>query len=377
MANVDDVPLMELGAALEFAGCQPCPLTEFLNTVPGSSKKGRVASVVTLLTDAKNEIESVEDMYNVEFSRLNGLEHVSPGLRGFIENAFNVAHKRNPDRPVVEQPPQQICDPLKAMSAAFAKEQKEREDLTKHIDLGAQLKKMDLNGLSRLCWPAGHLVDSLASDAAKLKRKNIAKPFVYVEVSKFLPDWCSGMNTCVEPEPETKSPAVEELARLILKDTAPPKQKKSLNMLQWQVAFDGLAVAAAAAGQWKFVSAMGHKQVCLKVAAGADREKGRKWSLAILYDQLCRKSWAERAYTGDDSLDVDRECSVLDVSVLQAAKDLYDQNTFSENSQKGGRGSGNGKGFGKGSSGKSQQAPWSKRPAANSWESSSSKRREH
>ena len=48
---------------------------------------------------------------------------------------------------------------------------------------------------------------------------------------------------------------------------------------------------------WKYASAMAHLGDCLEVAAGAAAEK-RRHSLAISYDEICRREWHMKALRG-------------------------------------------------------------------------------
>ena len=99
-------------------------------------------------------------------------------------------------------------------------------------------------------------------------------------------------------------------------------KEEKLTLLQWDTAFDMLAVAAAcipvdgARGKpmWEYQAAVAHRRVVhevwhflillcmrpvfglLQVACGAEHSKPqrRAW-LAIIYDKLARKQWSERA----------------------------------------------------------------------------------
>ena len=67
--------------------------------------------------------------------------------------------------------------------------------------------------------------------------------------------------------------------------------------------------------------ALGHKQVCIRIAAEAQNGVVNKsHNSAITYDEQCRKSWAERAYAGDHRLDVNVESVALDEATLRSAK---------------------------------------------------------
>ena len=49
---------------------------------------------------------------------------------------------------------------------------------------------------------------------------------------------------------------------------------------------------------WQYPSAMAHLNVCLEIAAGAVAEK-KRYSLAIIYDEICCKEWHLKATRGE------------------------------------------------------------------------------
>ena len=115
--------------------------------------------------------------------------------------------------------------------------------------------------------------------------------------------------------------AIKDLAKAL---GAASKQKRHLSVFQWQVAFDQYALAAAATEQWKFVSSMAHKSVCLQVAHQAD-SKNRRHHLAVLYDELSRAEFSKRAYAGDPTFNSDVVCQRVDDQILSRAEAMYDQ----------------------------------------------------
>ena len=94
--------------------------------------------------------------------------------------------------------------------------------------------------------------------------------------------------------------------------------------MQWQLAFDRYAIAAAACDQLKYTSAMAHKVVCMKVAARAD-SKGRSQWLAVIYDRLARQQWAEMTYYNTDGFDVISVCLEVDTALLDDAMEEFDE----------------------------------------------------
>ena len=74
---------------------------------------------------------------------------------------------------------------------------------------------------------------------------------------------------------------------------------------------------------WKYHPACAHLRVCMEIAASAANEK-RRFALAVFYDELCRKEWAERASRGDLDFDVNIVSMVKDLEILARARIAYD-----------------------------------------------------
>ena len=72
---------------------------------------------------------------------------------------------------------------------------------------------------------------------------------------------------------------------------------------------------------------MQHKDNCLRVAARAGLKSGpagrRKHWLAVVFDETCRKAWADRAYAESD-FDINEAACKLDTDLLQIAEDKFD-----------------------------------------------------
>ena len=86
-------------------------------------------------------------------------------------------------------------------------------------------------------------------------------------------------------------------------------------------AFDRYAIAAAATNQWPLHASMKHKDNCLRIANEAGPT--RKHWLALVYDELCRKEWARRAYCEPD-FDIAVECARIDTDLRDRAEHVYD-----------------------------------------------------
>ena len=74
---------------------------------------------------------------------------------------------------------------------------------------------------------------------------------------------------------------------------------------------------------WKYTAAMAHFRNCMEVAAGAAAEK-RRYTLAITYDELCRKHWSQKAARGDRDFDINTVSLVKDKDLLERARALFD-----------------------------------------------------
>ena len=118
--------------------------------------------------------------------------------------------------------------------------------------------------------------------------------------------------------------------------------KKKLDLVQWIAAYQCFALASDAAEVgvhlslcillqllsghlqvWKYTAAMAHFRNCLEVAAGAAAEK-RRYTLAITYDELCRKHWNQKAARGDRDFDINTVSLVKDKDLLERARALFD-----------------------------------------------------
>ena len=142
-------------------------------------------------------------------------------------------------------------------------------------------------------------------------------------------------------------------------------------MMTLFVAMHKHALTAAAVGMWDYPAALAHIEVCQQVAARARFDTKKRFQhLALHYDAIARKDWAERAalgvlsalcrlpwpgpgvpsvMSGEQSFSVDTACLREDASILQRAKVAYDVQAEKEQEKPKGKGKGkDGKGDGKG-----------------------------
>ena len=65
------------------------------------------------------------------------------------------------------------------------------------------------------------------------------------------------------------------------------------------------------------------QNTCHKVAALKHAEGKKQW-ISICYDECVRKSWSQRAYSNDPSLDIAVEADKVNQSLLEQAVVKYD-----------------------------------------------------
>ena len=65
------------------------------------------------------------------------------------------------------------------------------------------------------------------------------------------------------------------------------------------------------------------QEVCQRVAFRSKGGGRRAW-LGIVYDEVCRKAWARRAYAGDVTFDIEQAALRSSSDLLKDAEDAYD-----------------------------------------------------
>ena len=209
------------------------------------------------------------------------------------------------------------------------------EDKSVRVPMESMLKQTTLAGLGKSCLPQGALVDELATQASKLVKRGVTKPFVAVDLRKYVPHWCAVGSMDSMEDAEEPSSMGKEVGKVMAKQLGyQEKPQKGLTIMQWQLACDRFAIAAAACDQLKYTSAMAHKVVCMKVAARADA-KGRSQWLAVIYDRLARKHWAEMAYYNTDGFDVNVASLQVDNGLLDDAMEEFDETSKRNEHQRG------------------------------------------
>ena len=232
-----------------------CPMkesrafAEFLLGFKGGGKDRKPARVPDVMrVPERNDVVDQDALIRLKKESLLDLDRLSSGSEGLVlratEEMNTVAAAESLPRAAMGS------DTIAPLAKAIRK-----DDPNQHVDLGYVLKSVGLQDLPRSCWPAGHLVDSLATEVAKLRKKKIADPSIFVDLRKYLPFWCSEQSGGgVHDEGQEDAPAFEQLALRLLQQSAPaPKSTGLLFMLLWNTVRCH-AVAAAGASQWAYTS---------------------------------------------------------------------------------------------------------------------------
>ena len=103
------------------------------------------------------------------------------------------------------------------------------------MNIAESLKSVTLDKLDNSLWPVGAVTDELASEAGRLRKRGIAKPFVLFDVAKFLPYWAnSARDPAAEIDREPDKPKGEFAA----------VKMQKISLQQWTVAYDRLCVGS-------------------------------------------------------------------------------------------------------------------------------------
>ena len=89
-------------------------------------------------------------------------------------------------------------------------------------------------------------------------------------------------------------------------------------------AFQRIALASDAIGQWSLASSMAHLDICLRIGE-ENRMRGKSPHLAIEYDEVTRQRWAEMARAGVVGFDIDSVCLGIDTDARESAEVLLEQ----------------------------------------------------
>ena len=180
------------------------------------------------------------------------------------------------------------------------------QDETVYVSMADKLAGINLAGLHQECLPDGQLVNSVATEAARLVKKGVKVPFVAVDLFKCQPHW-SNVHTGQD-------------------DGDKGRASKRMPILQWQMAFDRGALASAVCNQWSYASAIAHKNNCLKIAVRAElTSPPRRHWLAVIYDRLARREWQELAFHNSVDFKVNEVSLREDPCILKSAEAEFDR----------------------------------------------------
>ena len=102
-----------------------------------------------------------------------------------------------------------------------------------------------------------------------------------------------------------------------------------MDILAWAASFDRYALAGSILKQFTYGAAVARKNECLRIAFETHLENGyggtpRGRHLGVIYDRLCRITWAERSVAADVQFDLESAARTRDAVVLSDAKAFYD-----------------------------------------------------
>ena len=188
------------------------------------------------------------------------------------------------------------------------------------VDVVAVMEKGKMETISDSYCPGVEVYTAVHVDT-KAAKKDGRKPFTYVDLThgsvlpEYLPPEAVGGKTLLPGHDEVLSGytgSIAQLGNAIKSLTTAPRVFR--NMTQWTSAFMRYAVVAVAFEQvdWQFIVV--HVQLVLRIA------QEESTMVALIYDEMQRKSWARRASKGEVSLDILQEAMVKNQQVVETAK---------------------------------------------------------
>ena len=347
----------------------------FLESVKGSAAAGRVEKTKGILSNPNVEILSPGDFVGTSVEHI---EHgygsaISAGTVGFIGRAITKANAMFGETAVSTQASNLDAAAaaaaqganLQIVAAAAAQGASEnfvsalnnaigKKDSVQKVHVDVKVKMQGLvPELPQAVWPQSSAVDKLATEAARLVKGGIMVPFVFVDIKAFLPSWAELGSVSVDQQSDDEgefNKGCQALAGVLVGNVDNRKSKR-LDILKWQAAFDKYMLGAAAADQLSLAGAMAHKDICVQVALRASLgAPARRAGLGVIYDEVARRSWAQRAAAGDFVMltDVSKAAMTLDPVLLREAEAIYDaakpQNVAYGKFESKGAGKGKGKG---------------------------------
>eukprot|EP00973_Karenia_brevis_P027297 3763641-Karenia_brevis.AAC.1 len=297
-----------------------------------------------------NDIKTIEDVGSVKFSDITWNEGGSPGKRAFAEAVFKEWVKHfglddselvAPFTPITGLPDGQASPAGPARTTSDVKEllqetfcevlgvaKKTHNEVA--VDVSGKLESMGLGKwIPDEAWPPSQAVNQLAGKLKALTNKGQDKPFVFVDLKKFLPAFCPDYKV-VCTEDDSANTGLGKLTRLLdgdAKEETQAKDKKKdlkLSLPFWMLAWDSYAIAAAILGQLTYSAAVKHKLVVAEIATEAVAE-GRRPILGVIYDEIARKEWEEKSAQLGKKFDVNGACEAATEKLLRRARIQHDR----------------------------------------------------
>ena len=304
---------LEAGQVDEFV-----EMMDFLQDVDSHCQRSEIWLEPIAKCLEKNDVLSKFDMIGLKVDSL--VDAPTGGKGAFLQRAVDKANREETQASLPKGPERST-----GMESFI--QMLKKEDPKEHVDLKSKQPRMTMEDTDSSCLPERKLVDDIASNITRLKKKGIRQPFIYVDLAKYVPFWAQPGASKDKSDPNREeilvSDEVKGMAKVFGVET---KSEHKLTLIQWMAAFDRYAIAAAANGQLTMPQALAHKNlvlnVCWKACAG-----GRRTSVGLFYDELVRKDWAARAYHGDETLNLRTACKTKDKDLLEQAEGLYDEET--------------------------------------------------
>ena len=121
---------------------------------------------------------------------------------------------------------------------------------------------------------------------------------------------------------DAKTMNLNMLAQALKSATASPRFFRSVS--QWSATFLRFGSVAVATQQWEWSDVITHHDTIAQVA---DQERGNGMGslIAVLYDDLVRKSWSMRVDRGDSTFKLAEAVTEVDKPIMAAARARFDQ----------------------------------------------------
>ena len=233
-----------------------------------------------------------------------------------------------------------------------------QEETPETINIGVRLPLVHLDGLDQQFWPRAAAANWLAAEVAKAKKRGVQKPFVLVDLAKFLPPWAGKAQP---DEDEEMSKEAKDLAKALRGSADGPARADLLPWTPWHLAYDGrVFLQARARSRWSGMSAprevrdrrggfaadvvrdldvsqahrlagraqrapVGEARSLLGWSRNGCSVARRHAKLGLIYDFTARQTWSERAAAGAPGFDIEVAARALDPVILRQAEQEFDR----------------------------------------------------